>query len=321
MPLMARAQALHRLDVDVFNSGAIWPIWVGQDKGMFAANGIDVHLIPTPGSLAQMEGLIDGKFDIAITAIDNLIAYVEGEGEAKTENTPDIVSVMGGDNGFLSLVVAPNVKTFDGLRGTTLSVDALTTGYAFILEKMLAVRGLQSGDYKLVKAGGFQQRFAALLAGSQAGTLSTPPFTFLATDKGFHDLGSAVSILGHYQGVVGAVRRDWAAAHRNELVAYIRSYVAAVTWLYDPANKVEALRIFQAHLAGATPEIAAKSYGVFLDPTSGFDRHAAIDLAGVKTVIAIREQYAVPHKVLSDPARYYDLTYYDAAMADHTEAR
>ena len=50
---------------------------------VFAANGLDVHLIPTPGSLAQMEGLIDGKFDIAMTAIDNLIAYMEGEGEAQ----------------------------------------------------------------------------------------------------------------------------------------------------------------------------------------------------------------------------------------------
>ena len=309
----AEAQAPHRLDVDVFNSGTVWPVWVAQDKGFFATNGLDVHLIPTPGSLAQMEGLIDGKFDIAMTAIDNLIAYMEGEGEAKTEATPNIVAVMGSDNGFLSLLTAPGMKDFAALRGATLSVDAFTTGYAFVLEEMLKVRGLAPGDYTLVKAGGFQQRFEGMLAGSQAGTLSVPPFTFLATAKGFNDLGTATSVLGHYQGVVAAVRKDWAPGHRDDLIGYIRAYIAAVTWLYDPANKADALTIFQQHLPGATPAIAAQSYDVFLDPQTGFDRHAAIDAAGVKTVIGIREQYATPHKTLSDPAAYYDLSYYNAA--------
>ena len=59
-------------------------------------------------------------------------------------------------------------------------------------------------------------------------------------------------------------------------------------------------------MPGATAEIAAKSYDVFLDPQTGFDRKAAIDVAGVKTVIDIRQEYAVPHKALAEPPRYYD---------------
>ena len=148
------------------------------------------------------------------------------------------------------------------------------------------------------------------VAGAQAGTLSVPPFTFLATAKGFHDLGTAISVLGHYQGVVAAVRRNWAPGHRDELVGYIKAYIAAVTWLYDPANQAEALAIFEKHLPGA---IAARSYAVFLDPQTGFDRKAAIDVAGLKTVLDIREEYALPHKALGQPAQYYDLSYYDAA--------
>ncbi len=312
---MGRAQSLKRLDVDVFNSGIVWPLWVAQDKGFFATRGLDVQLIPTSSSLAQMEGLIDGKFGIAMTAVDNLIAYVEGQGEAKTEAAPDIVSVMGSDNGFLSLIAAPDVTGFAALRGRTLSVDALTTGYTFVLRKMLEVSGVKDGEYSLVRAGGFQQRFEAIQAGTAAATLSVPPFTFLATAQRFNNLGTAISVLGHYQGVVAAVRRDWAASHRDELVSYIQAYIEAVTWLYDSANKDAAVAIFQAHLPGATAAVAAQSYGVFLDPQSGFDRRGAIDLAGVKTVMQIREEYAMPHHGLADPAKYYDLTYYDAAIA------
>ena len=83
--------------------------------------------------------------------------------------------------------------------------------------------------------------------------------------------------------------------------------------MYDPANKAEALALFQAHLPGTSAETAAKSYDVFLDPQTGFDRHAAIDLAGVRAVMQIREEYALPHRSLTDPAKYYDPAYYDAA--------
>jgi len=44
--------------------------------------------------------LIDGKFDIAMTAIDNLIAYREGQGEEPVLGR-DLQAVMGGDTGFL----------------------------------------------------------------------------------------------------------------------------------------------------------------------------------------------------------------------------
>src|SRR5712671_6155484 len=69
------------VNVIVFPGGFNWPIWVAQEKGLFAANGIDVKLTPTPSSVFQLTNLIEGKFDIAMTAIDNLIAYREGQGE------------------------------------------------------------------------------------------------------------------------------------------------------------------------------------------------------------------------------------------------
>src|SRR5262245_23967790 len=67
----------------VFPGGFNWPIWVAQEKGFFARHGIEPKITPTPGSAFQLTGLIEGKFDIAMTAIDNLIAYREGQGEAK----------------------------------------------------------------------------------------------------------------------------------------------------------------------------------------------------------------------------------------------
>src|SRR4051794_20349986 len=96
----AEAQSLKTLDVNVFPAGFILPLWVAQDKGFFARNGLEVRLIATPNSVQQMTALIDGQLDIAMTAVDNVIAYMEGQGEAPTRSAPDIVALMGSSSGF-----------------------------------------------------------------------------------------------------------------------------------------------------------------------------------------------------------------------------
>jgi hypothetical protein len=63
-----------------------------------------------------------------------------------------------------------------------------------------------------------------------------------------------------------------------------------------------------------SPELAEKTYGELLDPRTGFFRHARINVAGIRTVLALRTRYAQPHKVLDKPMKYYDPTYYRAAM-------
>ena len=40
----------------------------------------------------------------------------------------------------------------------------------------------------------------------------------------------------------------------------------------------------------------------------------ALDIEGIRTVLALRSQYGQPHKELADPAKYYDLSYYDRAQ-------
>jgi ABC-type nitrate/sulfonate/bicarbonate transport system substrate-binding protein len=314
LPTVTVAKEAAPLEVIVFAGGFNWPIWAAQKQGYFAQNGVAVHLTPTPGSEYQLKNLIEGKFDLGMTAIDNVIAYMEGQGEAKVDVKPDLIAVMGGDNGFLRLVSIPEVKTYQALRGKELTVDARTTGYAFVLEKMLQQNGLKDSDYTLVKAGGVLARFEDLMQQKHAATLLLSPFEIAAEAKGFNLLGSAIDAFGgHYQGLVAATRRSWAKAHKAELVGYIRGYMAGLGWLYDPKNKEAAIALFRENLPNMSPELAAKSYDVLLDPKQGFSRNAAIDMAGVRTVLALRSEYGEPKKALKDPAKYIDLSYYRAA--------
>ena len=79
--LSAQAQPQPRtLNVIVFPGGFNLPTWAAERQGFFEQNGVRVALTATPNSTFQMQGLAEGRFDIAMTAIDNVVAYQEGQG-------------------------------------------------------------------------------------------------------------------------------------------------------------------------------------------------------------------------------------------------
>src|SRR6202012_2048960 len=164
--------------------------------------GIAVEVQGTPNSVPQMTDFSLGKFDIAMTAVDNIVAYVEGQGEAPIGPQGDFMAVMGSDSGFLILVAAPSIKKIEDLAGKTLSVDAMTTGYAFVLYEILRRHGLDKdrGDYEIVRAGGMVQRWNALRDGLHAATLLSAPYNLVATNSGFVELAKATDVIGPYQG-------------------------------------------------------------------------------------------------------------------------
>jgi ABC-type nitrate/sulfonate/bicarbonate transport system substrate-binding protein len=310
----APAQSPSEVTVNVFPGGFNWGIYVAQERGLFEKNGIRVTVQATPGSVAQMTGLSEGKFDIAMTAVDNIVAYVEGQGEAPIGPQPEFFAFMGSDTGFLSLVTAGDVKSIADLKGRTLSVDALTTGYAFVLLDILRRSGLNDGDYTIAKVGGMVQRWNALHEHKQDGTMLSTPYNIIAKSEGFTQLATATKVIGHYQGNVAAARRSWATANKDKVVGYIRAYVEAVDWLYQRANRDEAVRILRKNLPQMSQDLAERSYDELLDPQDGFFRQGRIDMAGIKTVLELRSRYGKPTKSLDDPMKYYDATYHAAAV-------
>jgi ABC-type nitrate/sulfonate/bicarbonate transport system substrate-binding protein len=303
------------LTVNVFPGGFNWGLYVGNDKGFFRAHGTSVRIVGTPNSVTQMTELAQGKFDIAMTAIDNIVAYVEGQGEAPIGPQPDLFAFMGSDSGFLSLVGSAKIDRIEDFAGKTLSVDALTTGYAFVLYELLRRHGSDRGAYKLRRVGGMVQRLNSLIDGNEEGTLLSAPYNLLAKAKGLRQLVKATSVLGRYQGNVAAARRIRAAENAESVVAFIRGYRQSIGWLYEATNRGEALDILVRNVPGITQALAEESYAELLDPQDGFFKDCKIDLDGLNCVLELRSRYAESKRELRDPLKYCDLTYYQRALA------
>jgi ABC-type nitrate/sulfonate/bicarbonate transport system substrate-binding protein len=312
VPAQAETPPDH-LTVNVFPGGFNWPLFVARDKGLFAQHHLAVDIQPTTGSVAQMSGLATGKFEIAMTAVDNIVAYVEGEGDKSVGQQKGFMAFMGSDSGFLSLVSAPSIAAPAGLKGTKISVDALSTGYAFVLYDMLAKEGLTKNDYTITPVGGMIQRWTDMQEGKHVATLLSTPYDILAKAKGFHQLAWATDVIGPYQGNVAATRRDWAATHRAQMVGYVQAYAAAIDWLYAPEHRSEAIEILRHNLPTMSQDLAEQTYGELLDPNAGFFKGAKVNLEGLQTVLRLRSTYAGGPK-LTDPSRYYDPSVWTEAM-------
>jgi ABC-type nitrate/sulfonate/bicarbonate transport system substrate-binding protein len=310
----AQAPALKTVNAITFGGGYNIPAWIAQRQGFFAKHGIAVNLTYTPNSVYLMTSLIEGKFDMALTSIDNLIAYQEGQGEAPVKAPVDLVAFMGMDNAFLYLITAPQIKTFADLRGKELSVDAMSTGFAFVLREMVNRSDIKESEITYVRAGGSPTRFRNLLEGRHAGTLLPTPFELQAQEKGYNKLAAGMDLFGHYMGRSAFARRAWVKENEATVVNFMLAYRDAMEYLFDPRNREICEALLIANDPGMTPALAKKTYDVFVDPKMGLFRNLALDMEGVKTVLELRSKYGAPQKTLTDPMKYVDLSLHQKAF-------
>lgn len=311
--ISVNAQTPQSLSVIAFPGTGNWPIRLAQDKGYFAQTGLEVTLTPTPSSVFQITRFAQGDFDIAMTAVDNVIAYVEGQGEVPLLQPADFVVFMGGAPSIPSLTTVPEITDYQDLKSKTLAVDAMTTGYAFVLFDLLRRHGVTRAEYNVESLGGTTARWQAMQERKVAATILTSPFDLMAARDGFRVLDYAKDVYGHYEQSVATTRRAWAASNGTKLIAFVKGYVAAVEWLRNPSNREEAITTIGKYFPQLPADLAPALYENFVG-TRGIAAKAQIDMAGVRKVLELRNEYGNPKKSLTDPARYYDPQYYEAAM-------
>ena len=300
------------IDLIAFPGAPNLPIFAAREKGFFEEAGVAVDITTTPSSAYQAENLVNGRFRIAATAFDNVVAYREGRGAVALEGGADLFAFMGATQIELALVAAPGIVRVAELAGRSLALDAVATGFAFVLYEMLARAGVARDAVELVPVGATPQRWESVKNGAHAATLTIEPFTSIAKALGFNVLATSTDLFECYQGGVFAASRTWAANNTRAILGFIRGYLAGLAWTLAPGNRAEAAELLLRNLPAIKPPVVDAVLDSLLSPRSGLTPKGAILADGVRTVLDLRTRYGAGGPV-ADPGRYVDLRYYEQA--------
>jgi ABC-type nitrate/sulfonate/bicarbonate transport system substrate-binding protein len=285
------------------------PLFAADAKGFFAKRQLKIEQLIAPNSGELRNGLAEGRYQIVHGGVDNAVAMMD---VAKV----DIAVLMGGDNGFNSLMVQQDINSYADLKGKTLAVDAPNTAYALVMYQMLKLQGLQRGvDYQVKPVGATVVRVKAMIEDkSLAAGILNLPFSITAERSGLKNMGPAVQSIGPYQATAGWLVRDWGQKNQETVVRYIQAYVEGLRWSLNPANKAEVVALLADRLK-LPPDVAEKSFEQAADPKVGFAKDAAFDLEGFRNVLKIRAEFESGGAPPPPAEKYLDLSYYQKALA------
>jgi len=284
------------------------PVHAGIEVGIFARHALTIETAYTPGSLYVTRALKEGRCDIAHTGADDVIADVEND------NRSDLFIFMGLHSGLFSLVGRPDCTSIDSLSGKSIGVDARTSGFALVLERLFRAKGFKGDDYQTVEIGGWESRYRALLEGKTIATLLTEPFIRNALDAGCRLLARDFEMIPSYQGTSGAASRRWAEQHPDRLVRYIRAYMEATQWCFNDRNRRACLDIL-ARYSDIEGPAAEHTLDALLAPDAGLYAKAGVNISGVTAALELRAKLGYLVGPIPPVEKYVDLSYYRKASA------
>lgn len=295
------------------------PLLAAQANGYFAAENLAVTFTQVKSSVQMFQAVRDGLMDVAFSSPDNPVNYRLNPKNA-LGGALDAQMLLGTDRGLdLSLVAQPRLETIESLRNARIGVDAVDSGYAFVLYEILAQHGLKRGaDYSVVAAGGTPLRLAALRANQIDATLLNSDSYVRAVNDGFSVLAPVSAVASPYLGGVVSARKSWLAANGDVAVRFVRAYLRGHVWAMDPANRGAAVTLL-ATLPNTPAALAGQIYDALRDPT-GLIPCASLDRKGLHSVILLRnrmggfEQPQNLELLVKPESGLYDLSFYRRAL-------
>jgi NitT/TauT family transport system substrate-binding protein len=213
-----------------------WPSYVAIEKGFFAAEGLKPDPVFAQSNAAVIQQLATGAINFSTNSglVDPVRAIEKGVPLALLRIEVQIPPY--------ALLSKPSIKTMAELKGKLVSVGGAKDITRIFVERMLEPNGVKPGEFDMTFAGATSARFAALQAGAVDAAILTPPFNFHAQSAGFNYLGNTVDYTDMpFAGI--AVNTTWARDNKATTEKVVSIYTKSIAWLYDPANRNEAVQI------------------------------------------------------------------------------
>jgi len=270
------------------------PLWVAQERGFFAKQGLVTEPIFFGAGPPAMQALVAGDLDIVVTSAPNVVNPRLGGA--------DLVMILSIIPTFIDHIIsAGNITTVEQLRGKTGSVNRAGSISDMGLKLSLKRLGIDPDkDVKIVPAGGNPERLASISRGLTQFTIMNEPFIKEAERLGFRDLVNmaTLKIPLHGNGVV--VREATIKSRRPMVSRFARAMTEAIHWI--KADKEGTKAIIGKYTRLNDPEGLERTYRNY---TSVLLDAPYPDPAGIKTLLDDMAP-KVPKAAAADPRSFVD---------------
>ncbi len=214
---------------------------VAAAKGYWKDYGLEVATpVVGPGN-AHMAAFIGGSIDFSLNINTDLIARSKAQGEK-------IYAVAGSSNKInYVLFGAPNVKTWDDLKGKTVAIEGPASSTEYLVRDLVAKHNLEPGkDFQFVTiAGTIQEREQAVVGGAAGAALGSNSDWPTLKAKGLNWLGDLSEVYPDFQQAVTAARGDVLDKQPEASVAFLKGMIRSFQFLQDPKDDQEVLQVLK----------------------------------------------------------------------------
>lgn len=274
----ASAQALKKIsDGQVSKTAPNWPSFIAVDKGFFRREGVELETTYVGNVANTVQQLVAGSFDVASSTFDTAIRAIANGGSA--------VMIGGMVTKYpYSIMTVPAVTKAADMKGKRVILPFPKDLLTIVWNRWLTEQGMKPDDVEQIYAGATPNRLAAMVSGTVQGALLTQPFDFRAAGDGYKKLLDIGAYGKQYGFLTLLARPQWLRDNPDTARAYLRALTAAVDWLYDPANRGEAIAIL-AKWIQVDPKIAEQTYDYYVKELQPFSRKLAIPGEIVPTTV------------------------------------
>lgn len=217
--LSAPAQPLTPFRVGISDAvNTVLPVWMAQEGGFYAANGLKVEIINMGGGSRGAKELQAGKIDLMRVGMSSVVQANRAGGDLR------LIASMSNVIRFV-VAVAPGVKTAADLKGGIVGVSSFGSESDSTVTLALERFGMTRADVTVREYGGGSKRLAAVRAGDIKATAINEPTTSQAREQGVTillDL-AAEKIPWLFSGVV--VRRGDLKDRRELMKRFLRAVI------------------------------------------------------------------------------------------------
>ena len=235
-------------------SNTITPLYVAASKGFFREEGLEVELIqvsPRLGAMAVMNG------DVSFTT--SFVSTFRGI----LQGLPLKVVLIALKRGMYFLVVRPEIKDIQDLKGKKLGVATIRGTDQLVAEELLRSKGFNPALVQQLVIGETPLRAQALASGAVQAVSVSPPYDLMLQQMGYKILAGPPEV---GMPASGLFTSDRLLKENPQMVKRtLRALIKANRFIAD--NRSETIAVMLKWLP-QTADVAARSYDLELKAIS-----------------------------------------------------